>query len=126
AALRARGQSSIGGHAPERGLYLRNRRRQIGAHQIGAEQGLRFIAMEYVEGEALSVRLSRAPLPISDLLSIGIQVADALDDAHSKGIVHRDIKPSNLMITPRGYVKVLDFGLAKLETSNRDETQLMT
>jgi two-component system, LytTR family, response regulator len=95
-------------------------------YEIGEEQGLRFIAMEYVAGEPLSVRLSRGPLPLSELLSIGAQVADALDDAHSKGIVHRDIKPSNLMITPRGYVKVLDFGLAKLETSSRDETQLMT
>ncbi len=96
-------------------------------YEIGENQGLRFIAMEYVEGEPLSVRLNRGPLPLSELLSIGAQVADALDDAHSKGIVHRDIKPSNLMITPRGYVKVLDFGLAKLEAPrNRDETQLIT
>jgi two-component system, LytTR family, response regulator len=95
-------------------------------YEIGEHQGLRFIAMEYVEGDPLSVRLSRGPLPLSELLSVGVQVADALDDAHSKGIVHRDIKPSNLMITPRGYVKVLDFGLAKLETSNGDETQLIT
>jgi two-component system, LytTR family, response regulator len=93
----------------------------------GKEDGLRFLAMEYVEGEPLSVRLNRGPLPLSELLSIGAQVADALDDAHSKGIVHRDIKPSNLMITPRGYVKVLDFGLAKLEAPrNHDETQLIT
>ncbi len=75
--------------------------------------------MEYVEGEPLSVRLTRGPLPISELLSVGIQVADALDDAHSKGIVHRDIKPSNLMLTPRGHVKVLDFGLAKLQADNK-------
>jgi two-component system LytT family response regulator len=101
-------------------------------YEIGEDRGLRFLAMEYVDGEPLSVRLSRGPLPFSELLSVGIQVADALDDAHSKGIVHRDIKPSNLMLTPRGYVKVLDFGLAKLETSHgapgaqRDETQLMT
>ncbi len=105
-------------------------------YEIGEEAskdgGLRFLAMEYVEGEPLSVRLSRGPLPLPELLSIGAQVADALDDAHSKGIVHRDIKPSNLMLTPRGYVKVLDFGLAKLEgprTGNQphgDETQLMT
>ncbi len=93
----------------------------------GKDGGLRFLAMEYVEGEPLSVRLNRGPLPLSELLSIGAQVADALDDAHSKGIVHRDIKPSNLMITPRGYVKVLDFGLAKLEAPRtRDETQLIT
>jgi two-component system, LytTR family, response regulator len=96
-------------------------------YEIGEHDGLRFLAMEYVEGEPLSVRLGRGPLPLSELLSIGIQVADALDDAHSKGIVHRDIKPSNMMITPRGYVKVLDFGLAKLESPrSRDETQLIT
>ena len=100
---------------------------EIGEHHIGEGQGLRFLAMEYVEGEPLSVRLTRGPLPISELLSIGVQVADALDDAHSKGIVHRDIKPSNLMLTPRGHVKVLDFGLAKLEADNKsDETQLIT
>jgi two-component system, LytTR family, response regulator len=96
-------------------------------YEIGETPSLRFIAMEYVEGEPLSVRVGRGPLPLSELLSIAAQVADALDDAHSKGIVHRDIKPSNLMITPRGYVKVLDFGLAKLEAAgNRDETQLIT
>ncbi len=71
-------------------------------HEIGEDARLRFLAMEYVEGEPLSARLSRGPLSISGLLSVGIQVADALDDAHSKGIVHRDIKPSNLMLTPRG------------------------
>jgi eukaryotic-like serine/threonine-protein kinase len=99
-------------------------------YEIGEDDGLRFLAMEYVEGEPLSVRLGRGPLACSELLSVGIQVADALDDAHSKSIVHRDIKPSNLMLTPRGHVKVLDFGLAKLETSShemqRDETQVMT
>ncbi len=99
---------------------------EIGEDQSGQHQGVRFIAMEYVEGEPLSARLSRGALPLSEILSIGAQVADALDDAHSKGIVHRDIKPSNLMLTPRGWVKVLDFGLAKLEAPNRDETQLIT
>ena len=96
-------------------------------YEIGEDAGLRFFAMEYVEGEPLSVRLGRGPLAFSELLSFGIQVADALDNAHSKGIVHRDIKPSNLMLTPRGYVKVLDFGLAKLETlKNLADTQVMT
>ncbi len=101
-------------------------------YEIGEDDGLHFLAMEYVEGEPLSVRLSRGPLNFSELLSVGIQVADALDHAHSKSIVHRDIKPSNLMLTPRGHLKVLDFGLAKLETSNHragihvQETQVMT
>jgi two-component system, LytTR family, response regulator len=99
-------------------------------YEIGEDDGLRFLAMEYVDGEPLSVRLERGPLGFSELLSVGIQVADALDDAHSKSIVHRDIKPSNLMLTQRGYVKVLDFGLAKLEASShetqREETQVMT
>src|SRR5271168_659690 len=96
-------------------------------YEIGDHNGLRFLAMEYVQGEPLSVRLAAGPLGLSELLSVGAQVADALDDAHSKGIVHRDIKPSNLMLTPRGNVKVLDFGLAKLEGPGaRDETQVMT
>jgi two-component system, LytTR family, response regulator len=96
-------------------------------YEIGDDDGLRFLAMEYVGGEPLSLRLGRGSLPFSELLSVAIQVADALDDAHSKGIVHRDIKPSNLMLTPRGHVKVLDFGLAKLEApTSGHETQVMT
>jgi serine/threonine protein kinase len=100
---------------------------EIGEDQIGerapiSRHGIR-------GGRAAERSPGPRPLPLSELLSVGSQVADALDDAHSKGIVHRDIKPSNLMITPRGYVKVLDFGLAKLETPRarcRDETQVMT
>jgi two-component system LytT family response regulator len=84
--------------------------------------------MEYVEGSPLSARIQEGALKVSEILQIGIQVADALDDAHSKGIVHRDIKPANLMLTPRGHVKVLDFGLAKLEKSRKEtqDTQLLT
>lgn len=72
-----------------------------------------FFAMEYVEGELLSARIARGPLPISDSLDIALQVVDALDEAHRLGIVHRDIKSGNLMLTARQLVKVLDFGLAK-------------
>ena len=72
-----------------------------------------FIAMEYVEGELLSARIARGVLDVSDALEIAMQVADALDDAHARGIVHRDIKSANIMLTARQLVKVLDFGLAK-------------
>jgi two-component system LytT family response regulator len=97
-------------------------------HEIGQDGDLRFLAMEYVEGVPLTNLIREGPMKVSDILPIGIQVADALDDAHQKGIVHRDIKPANLMLTPRGHVKVLDFGLAKRENSKRnsEDTQLLT
>lgn len=85
-----------------------------------------FIAMEYVQGELLSARVSRGPLSLVDTLDIGLQVADALDEAHGHGIVHRDIKSSNLILTPRHLVKVLDFGLAKFgRNANPAEVQTM-
>src|SRR6185503_4871369 len=83
-------------------------------YDIGEHEGSSFIVMEFVEGEVLSRALERGPLPVLDTISIAMQVADALDEAHSMGIVHRDIKSSNLVITERGLVKVLDFGLAKV------------
>ena len=97
-------------------------------HEIGQDDHLWFLAMEYVDGVPLTNLIREGPMRIADILPIGIQVADALDDAHQKGIVHRDIKPANLMLTPRGHVKVLDFGLAKRERSKRasEDTQLLT
>ena len=74
--------------------------------------------MEYVEGELLSTRVEQGPLPIREVVEVGMQVADALDEAHGRGIIHRDIKSANLIRTERGLVKVLDFGLAKFLASN--------
>ncbi len=83
-------------------------------YEVSEEDGRSFIVMQYIEGETLDVRMKRKPLEPSESLSIATQIADALAEAHAHGIVHRDIKPSNIMITPRGKVKVLDFGLAKI------------
>ncbi len=89
-------------------------------YDVGEAEGTSLIAMEYVEGETLAARINGCPMDPSEIVEIGIQVADALDAAHSKGITHRDIKPANLMLTPRRQVKVLDFGLAKI---TRTESQ---
>ncbi len=83
-------------------------------YDVGEENGVRFIAMEYVEGETLRARMSGEPLTLAESLELGVQIAAALGSAHAHGIIHRDIKPENVMIRPDGYVKVLDFGLAKL------------
>ncbi len=83
-------------------------------YAVENEAGQTFISMELLEGQSLDAKLANGPLPIDRLLDLGIQLADALDAAHAKGIIHRDIKPANVFITPRGQVKVLDFGLAKL------------
>jgi serine/threonine protein kinase len=83
-------------------------------HEIGQDDALHFMATEYVEGETLREHISRARMSLGQVLEIVIQVASALSAAHQAGIIHRDIKPENVMLRTDGYVKVLDFGLAKL------------
>src|ERR1700692_2765227 len=83
-------------------------------HDIGHQDGTDFLVMEYLEGETLAERLQKGPLPLDQVLQYAIEIADALDKAHRKGITHRDLKPGNIMLTKSG-TKLLDFGLAKLK-----------
>ena len=95
-------------------------------YEIGEVDGKSFIAMEYIEGVTTQEKLRRGPLPMTELIQVGIEIGEAVEAAHKKQIVHRDLKTANIMITPDGHVKVMDFGLAKQVAMEGHESNVET
>jgi TolB-like protein len=109
-------------HAEARTTSSLNHPNILVVHDFGEHDGRPFMVTEYVEGQTLRQRLARGPMPIQELVDVAVQIASALAAAHERGVLHRDIKPENVMVRPDGYVKVLDFGLAKLTTLAENPT----
>ena len=87
-------------------------------------EGTNFLVLELVEGETLADQIKKGPIPVEEALRLALQIAEALEAAHEKGVIHRDLKPANIKVTPEGKVKVLDFGLAKAFTGDKGEVNL--
>src|SRR5512147_3308263 len=93
-------------------------------HGLEESGGTNFLVLELVEGETLSDQIKRGPIPVEESLKLALQIAEALEAAHEKGVIHRDLKPANIKVTPEGKVKVLDFGLAKAIAGEQAELNL--
>jgi eukaryotic-like serine/threonine-protein kinase len=100
----------------------------VHVYEINQTENVNFISMQYVEGQTLRNKIDGRPLPIDELLQAAIQISDALTEAHARGIIHRDIKPANIMISSKGQVKLLDFGLARIDkiTASSEDSQTET